>query len=120
MPTSRRVAAQSLPSETSRLSAPQRALRRLGLTQPIELALHVPLRYEDETQLVALAHAPLGVAVQFEGEVVASEVVFRGRRQWLLWVADAETRCALRFLNFYPSQQKAWTVGRRVRVRGEL
>jgi len=120
MPTSRRVAAQPSPPEASRLSVPQRALRRLGLTQPIELALHVPLRYEDETQLVSLAHAPLGLVVQFEGEVVASDVVFRGRRQWLLWVTDAETRCALRFLNFYPSQQKAWTVGRRVRVRGEL
>ena len=33
------------------LSAPARALRKLGLVRDIDLALHLPLRYEDETQL---------------------------------------------------------------------
>lgn len=120
MPTSRRAAAKSSPPTPSRLSAPQRAMRRLGLVQPIDLALHVPLRYEDETQLTPLAQAQVGSTLQFEAEVVASEVVFRGRRQWLLWVDDGQARCVLRFLHFFPSQQKAWPVGRRVRVRGEL
>ena len=32
------------------LSAPQKALRKLGLVRDIDLALHLPLRYEDETQ----------------------------------------------------------------------
>ena len=34
------------------LSAPQKALRKLGLVRPIDLALHLPLRYEDETRIV--------------------------------------------------------------------
>ena len=45
------------------LSAPQKALRKLGLVRDIDLALHLPLRYEDETRVVRLADAR-------EGEVV--------------------------------------------------
>ena len=30
-------------------AGPQRALAKLGLTRDIDLALHLPLRYEDET-----------------------------------------------------------------------
>ena len=32
----------------------QKALRKLGLVRPMDFALHVPLRYEDETRIVAL------------------------------------------------------------------
>jgi ATP-dependent DNA helicase RecG len=32
-------------------SAPQKALRKLGLVRDIDLALHLPLRYEDETRI---------------------------------------------------------------------
>ena len=34
------------------LTGPQKALRKLGLVRPIDLALHLPLRYEDETRLI--------------------------------------------------------------------
>jgi hypothetical protein len=33
-----------------KLSAPVQAMRRLGLVRDIDLALHLPLRYEDETR----------------------------------------------------------------------
>jgi hypothetical protein len=39
------------------LSAPQKALRKLGLARDIDLALHLPLRYEDETRLTRLREA---------------------------------------------------------------
>jgi RecG-like helicase len=39
------------------MSAPQRAMAKLGLTRDIDLALHVPLRYEDETRIDRLAEA---------------------------------------------------------------
>jgi ATP-dependent DNA helicase RecG len=29
------------------LSAPQKALRKMGLVRPVDLALHLPYRYED-------------------------------------------------------------------------
>ena len=34
------------------LSAPQKALHKLGLVRDIDLALHLPLRYEDATRIV--------------------------------------------------------------------
>ncbi len=102
------------------LSAPQRAMERLGLTRPIDLALHLPLRYEDETRLTAIAAARPGETVQVEGTVREAQVELRGRRQLLVRLADASGSLMLRFLHFYPAQQKLMAPGARLRVRGEL
>ena len=103
-----------------KLSVPQKALRKLGLVRPIDLALHLPLRYEDETRVVRLVDARDGDTVQIEGEVTQQEVGFRPRRQLLVSVNDGSDSCVLRFFNFYPSQQKQMAVGARIRARGEL
>ncbi len=102
------------------LSAPQKALHKLGLKRDIDLALHLPLRYEDETRITKLADAREGDTAQIEAEVTACEVAYRPRRQLLVTVNDGSDTCVLRFFNFYPSQQKALAVGTRVRARGEL
>ena len=102
------------------LTAPQKALRKLGLTRDIDLALHLPLRYEDETRIVRLSDARDGDSVQIEGEVTHQEVTFRPRRQLLVSVNDGSDTVVLRFFNFYPSQQKQMAVGSRIRARGEL
>ena len=103
-----------------KLSVPQKALRKLGLVRPIDLALHLPLRYEDETRVVRLVDARDGDTVQIEGEVTHQEVTFRPRRQLLVSVNDGSDTVVLRFFNFYPSQQKQMAVGSRIRARGEL
>ena len=102
------------------LSAPQKALRKLGLVRDIDLALHLPLRYEDETRIVRLSDAREGDTVQVEGTVTHSEVSFRPRRQLLVTLDDGSDTCTLRFFSFYPSQQQALAVGARIRVRGEI
>ncbi|MBE2261165.1 MAG: ATP-dependent DNA helicase RecG [Burkholderiaceae bacterium] len=94
--------------------------RKLGLVRPIDLALHLPLRYEDETRIVRLRDARDGETVQIEATVTACDVTFRPRRQLLVTVDDGSDSCTLRFFNFYPSQQKALAVGNRIRVRGEV
>jgi ATP-dependent DNA helicase RecG len=103
------------------LTAPQKAMRRLGLDSDMDLALHLPLRYEDETRLMAIAELRDGDLAQVEGVVRESRVEVRARRQLIVRIED-ETGHALllRFLNFYPSQQKLLAVGQRVRVRGEV
>ncbi|MDR0274368.1 MAG: ATP-dependent DNA helicase RecG [Burkholderiaceae bacterium] len=108
------------PSDSKPLSAPQRALRKLGLVRAIDLALHLPLRYEDETALIQLADARCGETVQIEGAVTHQEVALRPRRQLLVTVSDGSGACVLRFFSFYPAQQKQMAVGQRVRARGEL
>lgn len=110
------VPAKAVPAK----SLPQKALEKLNLRRDIDLALHLPLRYEDETRIVKLAEAREGDTAQIEGEVTAQEVAYRPRRQLLVTINDGTDSCVLRFFNFYPSQQKALAVGTRVRARGEL
>ena len=101
-------------------TAAQKALDKLGLRTGIDLALHLPLRYEDETRITLLADALDGDTVQIEGQVTNSEITFRPRRQLRVTIDDGTDTCTLRFLNFYPSHQKTLSLGARVRARGEL
>jgi ATP-dependent DNA helicase RecG len=98
-------------------------LARLGLRTDDDLVLHFPLRYEDETYITPLAEAQPGVAAQFEVEVISTEIAFRPRRQLISRVrdvAESSSELMLRFLNFYPSQQKMLAQGARLRVYGEV
>src|SRR6478609_6130450 len=106
--------------ETKALSEPQKALIKMGLGRDIDLALHLPLRYEDETRIVKLRDCREGDSAQIEATVTESHVVFRPRRQLVVTVDDGTDTCQLRFFSFYPSQQKALAVGARLRIRGEL
>ena len=115
-PTGTGVGAGTAP----RLSAPAQAMRRLGLLRDIDLALHLPLRYEDETRLTAIASLHDGDVAQVEGRVIDCRVEERSRRQLLVRLQDDSGDLLLRFLHFYPSNQKQMAVGGRLRVRGEL
>ncbi|MEJ6021566.1 ATP-dependent DNA helicase RecG [Ramlibacter sp. PS4R-6] len=101
-------------------TGPQKALAKLGLARDIDLALHLPLRYEDETRVTQLRDAREGDTAQIEAVVTACEVVYRPRRQLMVTVDDGTDTCVLRFFSFYPSQQKALAVGTKLRLRGEL
>jgi ATP-dependent DNA helicase RecG len=102
-------------------SGPARALEKLGLARDIDLALHLPLRYEDHTHVQRLADAHEGDVVQVEATVAECRVEFRPRRQLVARLVDDDGEAlVLRFLNFYPSQQKALATGVRLRVQGEL
>ena len=91
-------------------------LARLGLRSEADFVLHLPLRFEDETRITALENARPGVAAQFEVEVLDSEIAYRPRRQLLARVRDASGALLLRFLTFYPSQQKVLQIGARLRI----
>ena len=110
----------NMPAASKALSAPQKALRKMGLDRDIDLALHLPLRYEDETRIVKLRDAREGDTVQIEGTVTACEVSFKPRRQLLVTVDDGSDSCVMRFFSFYPSHQKSLAVGNRIRARGEV
>ncbi|MDQ2926863.1 MAG: ATP-dependent DNA helicase RecG [Pseudomonadota bacterium] len=100
-------------------SAADKALEKLGLVRDIDLALHLPLRYEDETRVVPIASLHDGEVGQIEGVVTTSRIQFRPRRQLVVTLQDESGDLVLRFLHFYPSQQKSFAEGRRMRVRGE-
>ncbi|MBU3537342.1 ATP-dependent DNA helicase RecG [Polynucleobacter sp. UK-Gri1-W3] len=98
-------------------------LQKMGLDSPMALALHLPSRYEDETELLtieeAIAQGRFNSA-QTQGVVIRNQVLFRPRRQMIVTIEDETETLNLRFLNFYPSQQKQMAVGTHVRVRGEV
>lgn len=93
---------------------------RLGLTTPELLILHLPLRYEDETQIQDISDLRPGMSAQIEGEIVRSEVILKPRRQLTAVLRDDTAEVGLRWLTFYPSQQAQMQAGKRWRVRGEV
>ncbi|OWT80081.1 MULTISPECIES: ATP-dependent DNA helicase RecG [unclassified Achromobacter] len=110
----------SKPDEAKPRSDLERRLRTLGLTTPMDLVLHLPLRYEDETRVTPISALRPGYPAQVEGEITRCEVTYRPRKQLTAAIADESGELQLRWLNFYPSQQKQLTVGRRLRARGEV
>jgi len=82
--------------------------------------LHLPLRYEDETRVTQIAALVHGVSTQVEGEIIHNEVTFRPRRSLICQLQDSSGVLHLRFLNFYPSQQKQLEVGKKIRALGEV
>jgi ATP-dependent DNA helicase RecG len=105
-------------------------LEKLGIRSQLDLALHLPLRYEDETRLTRLADARPGEPVQVEAEVLESSVRYRPKRMLVVKLAERPASAAgeapgerhlwVRFLNFYPSQAKQFSPGKRLRLFGEV
>ncbi|SDH46909.1 ATP-dependent DNA helicase RecG [Paraburkholderia phenazinium] len=107
-------AAPALPKTVDKLA-------KLGLTSDINLVLHLPMRYEDETSLTPIGHLLPGGMAQTEGVVFDNEIAYRPRRQLLVKLRDdAGDELVLRFLNFYGSQVKQMAIGARLRVRGDV
>ncbi len=122
-------AADALPRAAGRAGLPgitpaqSKLLGRMAIRCNADLALHLPLRYDNETRLSTIAEAMRalpGMAVVVEGIVLDAKVLFKPRRTLVVTVADATAELTLRFLNFYPSQQRALEPGVRIRVAGEI
>ena len=90
-----------------------------GLVTLQDLWLHLPLRYEDRTQLTAIRQLQPGVPAQVEGRVEAVERGFRYRP--LLRVAlsdDSGASLVLRFFHFRAAQVAQFAPGTRIRCYG--
>ncbi len=108
----------SLPANLQKVTLGK--LAKLGIHNRFDLVLHLPLRYEDETKVVRIAELQPGESQQVEGEVTHCEVAYRPRRSLICQLQDDTGVVHLRFLNFYPSQQKQLAVGKRIRALGEV
>jgi ATP-dependent DNA helicase RecG len=94
-------------------------LRALGVQTTQDLLFLLPLRYEDRTRVVPLGELRAGQRAAVEGEVLLTEVVFRGRRQMLCRIADGSGFLTLRFFYFTAQQQNGLARGARIRCFGE-
>ncbi len=95
-------------------------LQKLGIEKVQDLLFHLPLRYQDRTQIYPIGSTDHGQEVLVEGEVEHSEIVFRGRRMMICTISDGTGMLTLRFFHFSKAQQTALSRGKRVSVFGEV
>jgi ATP-dependent DNA helicase RecG len=122
MPHAPVTAADAVAPQTdqTKLSGPALAMRKLGLLRDIDLALHLPMRYVDETRLTPINQLRDGDSAQVQGRVRDCRIDSRSRRQLVVHLHDGTGELVLRFLNFYASNQKTLAEGQLVRVRGDV
>ncbi len=98
-------------------------LARLGIASKQQMLFHLPLRYEDRTQITPLGSLQPGQRVLIQAEILQSGVSFRrqgrSRRLLLVKLADGTGFLTLRFFNFNASQQNRLEKGSWVRCFGE-
>lgn len=95
-------------------------LEKLGLMRDWDFALHLPLRYEDETSVTPIGSLAVNTHAQIEGRVADQRFVRTGRGQQLQAVVEDSTgSITIRFLHYFPSIQKQLAVGSTVRLYGE-
>ncbi len=95
------------------------AFKKLGLSRWIDVLLHFPLRYENESQVCAISEVRAGQFVQVQVQVVSSKVVFRPRRMLIIEVHDESGSATLRFIYFKEAMRNAFGPGQKIRVLGE-
>ena len=90
-----------------------------GLLTLQDLWLHLPLRYEDRTQLTPIRDLRPGVPAQVEGRVEAVERGFRYRPVLRVAIGDAsQATLVLRFFHFRAAQVAQFAPGALIRCYG--
>ncbi|MEH6455827.1 MAG: ATP-dependent DNA helicase RecG [Cocleimonas sp.] len=95
-------------------------LQKLGIEKVQDLLFHLPLRYQDRTQIYPIGATDHGQEVLVEGAVEHSEIVYRGRRMMICTISDGTGMLTLRFFHFSKAQQQALSRGIRISAFGEV
>ncbi len=95
-------------------------LAKIGLHTIQDLLLHLPLRYEDRTQLYAINDLLPGIWATVEGEVLHTDITFGRRRMMVCQIGDGSGVLTLRFFNFNAGMKNSLAPGRRVTAYGEI
>ncbi|MFM5527075.1 ATP-dependent DNA helicase RecG [Aeromonas veronii] len=95
-------------------------LERLGLATVQDLLFHLPLRYEDRTQVWPIGDLPPGLHGAVEGEIQDTQLVMGRRRMMVCRISDGTGTLTLRFFNFTAAQKNSLAAGRLMRCFGEV
>ncbi|MGY3932039.1 ATP-dependent DNA helicase RecG [Aeromonas encheleia] len=95
-------------------------LERLGLATVQDLLFHLPLRYEDRTQVWPIGDLPPGLHGAVEGEIQDTQLVMGRRRMLVCRISDGTGSLTLRFFNFTAAQKNSLAPGRLLRCFGEV
>lgn len=94
-------------------------LIKIGLYTLQDLLLHLPLRYEDRTQLCTIGQLLPGTHTTVEGEVLNCNITFGGRRMMTCQISDGTGILTLRFFNFNAAMKNSLSAGKRILAYGE-
>ena len=95
-------------------------LQRLQIHTVQDLLFHLPIRYQDRTQVRSIGTLKPGDECVLIGTVEHSETVYRKRRMLLASVSDGTGRILLRFFYFSRAQSDNLASGVSIRCFGEV
>ncbi|HDZ08622.1 ATP-dependent DNA helicase RecG [Pseudohongiella sp.] len=85
-----------------------------------DLLFHLPLRYQDRTQIASIGRVRLGDDVMLEAEILSCDIDFGRRRSLVCRIKDAGGIISLRFFHFSAAQKKMLAPGNVLRCYGEI
>jgi ATP-dependent DNA helicase RecG len=95
-------------------------LAKLGLKTVQDVLFHLPLRYEDRTQIHPIAALPPSSYGTIEAEIQSTQIIQGRRRMLVCNVRDHSGMMSLRFFNFSMAQRNAMENGASIRAYGEI
>ncbi|WP_445946811.1 ATP-dependent DNA helicase RecG [Shewanella sp.] len=95
-------------------------LAKLGIQTVQDLLFHLPLRYEDRTQVYPIASLPPGSYGTIEAHIHSSQILQGRRRMLVCQVRDNTGSLTLKFFNFTMAQRNSMQNGAIIRAYGEI
>ena len=95
-------------------------LERLGIHNLQDLLFHLPIRYQDRTQVRAIAGLRIGDEALIEAQVSVCEIKFGKKKTLLCRVSDGTGSITLRFFHFSAAQKNHLSKGNMLRIFGEI
>ncbi|MBP9743134.1 MAG: ATP-dependent DNA helicase RecG [Burkholderiales bacterium] len=95
-------------------------LSNIGISNYWDLLLHIPLRYEDLTTVYPIVQTNIGSQVLVEGAVISCEIIHKRTKQLQVQLTDSTQIITLIFFHFYPNYASQYSLGKRLRVYGEI
>ncbi|MFC1518486.1 ATP-dependent DNA helicase RecG [Pseudomonadota bacterium] len=95
-------------------------LAKLGIKTVQDVLFHLPLRYEDRTQIYPINALYPAMYATVEAEIISTQIVPGRRRMLTCNIADESGYLTLRFFNFSVAQRNAMQNGAIIRAYGEI
>ncbi|MGB0893184.1 MAG: ATP-dependent DNA helicase RecG [Parashewanella sp.] len=95
-------------------------LEKLSIRTVQDLLFHLPLRYEDRTQVYPIASLSAGEYGTIVGEIQSSKIIYGRKRMLTCDVRDQSGAVTLRFFNFSAAQHNSLQAGMRIKAFGEI
>jgi ATP-dependent DNA helicase RecG len=95
-------------------------LHQLNIYSYWDLLLHIPIRYEDLTQVYKIAMASAGTLALVEGVILSAEIIRKKTAYLEVKLQDETAIITLIFFKYYPNYATQYSIGKTIRAFGEI